>query len=82
MVWPSSKREEAAQTGAAIGAKLGSKAGPLGAGIGAGFGGATGYVAGSFLPVCPAKKVLPDGGQRVEDGAGDQRATAIPVAEE
>ena len=82
MVWPSSKNEGAAQTGAAIGAKLGSKAGPLGDGIGAGFGGATGYVAGSFLPECPARKVLPDGSQRVEDGAGDRRATVIPVEEE
>jgi len=82
MVWPSSKAEETAQRGAKMGAKLGSKAGPLGAGVGAGFGGATGYLAGSFVPECPGKKLLPDGGRDAEGGVGERRATAIPVEEE
>jgi hypothetical protein len=80
MVWPTSKAEESAQKGAKIGAKLGSKAGPLGAGIGAGFGSASGYIAGSFVPECPAKKVLPDGGRTVEDRK--HRGVEIPVEEE
>ena len=59
---PFSVESNAASVGASVGAQLGSKAGPLGAGIGAGFGAAGGYIAGSLA--CPAKRVLPDGGEQ------------------
>lgn len=81
--------ESAASTGASLGASIGGKlGGPVGAGIGGGLGGATGYVVGELTPdfgCCSDRKLLPDGGQPVENDATDSTRTdeiIIPVTEE
>ena len=83
-----------ASAGASVGASLGGKLGPFGAGIGGGLGGAAGYIAGSLVPdcgCCSGTKLLPDGGQPVDDdhqqqhdsseADGREDGVMIPVTE-
>jgi hypothetical protein len=70
---------DAATTGASIGASIGAKGGPFSAGIGAGLGGALGYLAGAVSP-CGKRKMLPDGGQPVEEQASG--GVTIPVEDD
>jgi len=79
MGWnPFEVESNAASVGASIGAGLGSKAGPVGAGLGAGFGAASGYIAGALATPCPVRTALPDGGEPIDQRAGDERPDGAP----